>query len=173
MASTHTDVLLQEIKNGNVFEIGKFTLTYRNGKAVLLSNDSDDFHPTNHYNQLLSNFLTTSFPANGGTYKGQQISLVRKTPKSFKVQILTGAGKRTCIRNKSVGLKKKSPSLGRRSARLNGGSSGYLVLAELSVESIITSSTVTQAPPASDEQPQAPEQQPVANPTSHTAENAM
>ena len=61
MASTHTQVLLEEIKNGNAFKIGgPFVVAFHDEKATLLSNNSNVQHPNDHYNQLLSNALTTS-----------------------------------------------------------------------------------------------------------------
>ena len=168
MASTHTQVLREEIENGHAFSIGGHVLANLNDKATLLSNNSNVQHPNDHYNQLLSYALTTSFKASGGKYKLEQISLVRKTRHGFWVTIKSGKylGRITWIPNRSVGYLETPPPLRRRSVRING-SSGYAIITQLSVDDIISNSTLTyvDAPPVANEQPR-------EQVTQQTAENA-
>ena len=97
MASTHSQIMLDLLlqKGRAIYIHGKYLLAVRENDLILLSNDNDE----TYNNQLLIDFVTKSFPANGGMYKNERISLDGNTPKGYHVKIVTGqfAGKRTWI----------------------------------------------------------------------------
>ena len=104
MASDHKDWVLHLLveKGKAVYIQGKYLLAKRNEDIILLSKNNDE----TYNNQLLIDFVTKSFPANGGMYKGQQISLDGNTPKGYHVKIVTGrfANKRTLIVSRELSL---------------------------------------------------------------------
>ena len=104
MASTHSQIMLDLLlqKGRAIYIHGKYLLAVRENDLILLSNDNDE----TYNNQLLIDFVTKSFPANGGMYKGQQISLDGNTPKGYHVKIVTGrfADKRTWIVSRELSL---------------------------------------------------------------------
>ena len=97
MASDHKDWVLHLLlqKGRAIYINGKYLLAKRNDDIILLSKNNDE----TYNNQLLIDFSTLSFPANGGMYKNERISLDGNTPKGYHVKIVTGqfAGKRTWI----------------------------------------------------------------------------
>ena len=105
MASDHKDcVLHQLVDRGRAIRTGKYLLllAVRDNDLILLSKDNDE----TYNNQLLIDFLTKSFPANGGMYENERISLDGKTPRGYHVKIATGqfAGKRTWIVSRELSL---------------------------------------------------------------------
>ena len=88
MASTHSQIML-DLLEGRALRMGvngKYLLALRNGEVILLSNNNEEMSG----DKLLKDFFTKSFPANGGKYEGEAISLVKKTRRGFQVEIQSG-----------------------------------------------------------------------------------
>ena len=141
--STHSQIVLSLLQGKRALLMGQYLLARNKDQIILLSNDNDETSDKS----LLIDFVQKSFPANGGKYQGERISLIKMTRKGFQVKIESSA-KRTWLPRKSVALFVSSPTLNRRSARLNRGSRMPVhLLAQLPIEAITNSAPAAEAPP--------------------------
>ena len=71
--STHSQIVLSLLQGKRALLMGQYLLARNKDQIILLSNDND----ATSDKSLLIDFVQKSFPANGGKYQGERISLIK------------------------------------------------------------------------------------------------